>query len=205
MIESLLAHGADINEKSRNGTTPLQYVCFEGNTNMAALLISKGADLDLPGQIDSKGRSWTPLMTAGNASHLEMIRLLLDHGARLEQTNNHGDTTLMEVAKRNVPDSVKLLIERGANVNAKGPFGHTAFLYAASNGQIENVRLLLAAGADPLVRATESENPADQYDHDKSYNGGTLALQNGHPEVLELIRNARDKTSASQKIPEPSK
>lgn len=198
VIDYLLTHGADINGKARNGTTPLQYTCFQGNTNLAALLISRGADLNLPGQIDSEGHPWTPLTTAGNSRHVEMIKLLIDRGALLEQTNEHGDTALMEVSKRDVPEAVKLLIERGANVNAKGPFGHTALIYAAYNGQSENIRLLLTAGADPLARATDSENPADQKDPLKSYIASTLAMQQEHPEALALIRAVVEKARAGQ-------
>jgi ankyrin repeat protein len=199
VVDFLLTKGAEINGKCTNGMTPLQYACAHGDTNMAAHLISKGADFNSPGQIDDTGHSWTPLMTAANLGQIEIIKLLLSRGAQLEQTNNHGDTALMEAAKRNVPDSVKLLIERGANVNARRVFGHTALIYAAYNGQEENIRLLLAAGADPLAKATDSSNPASLNDPFDRYSAADLAMQQGHPEALALIRAAADRILGTQK------
>jgi len=195
VVKYLLSHGADVNGKARNGTTPLQYMCFDGNTNMAMLLLSKGADPNLPGQTDNTGHTWTPLMTAANSGHLEIMKLLITRGARLEETNNHGDTALLEAAKREVPDSIKLLLEKGANVNARGPFGHTALIYAGYNGQVENIRLLLAAGADPLASATDSSNPASN----SRYTAANLAVQQGHPEALALIRAAEERVRAEKK------
>jgi ankyrin repeat protein len=198
VVDYLIAKGADVNGKSRNGMTPLIYACAHNNTNLASLLISKGADVNLPGQLNDQGHSWTPLMTAANSGDVEIIKLLLNAGARLEQTNNNGDTALMEAAKRAVPDVVKLLIERGANVNARRVFGHTALIYAAYNGQLENIRLLLAAGADPFAKATDSLNPASLNDPFDRYTAGDLAMQQGHPEALALIHAAADRLRANQ-------
>ena len=43
----LIAKGADINAKSRDGSTPLHSAAFLGHTEIAELLIQKGAEVNL--------------------------------------------------------------------------------------------------------------------------------------------------------------
>jgi len=41
-VESLLSQGADVNERSRDGMTPLGIAAFWGYAEIAELLLSKG-------------------------------------------------------------------------------------------------------------------------------------------------------------------
>ncbi len=197
VVKELLDCGAPVNGQGRNGMTPLIYTAAHGEAEVAKYLLSRGADVNRFGLLDSKGASWSPIMTAGSYNQPEMLSLLLKYGALLELRNNQGDTGLMELAKRPCPDSVSFFIDHGANVNARGPRGHTALIYAAFNGEIENVKLLLAAGADPLATATDAEDPEDSYGADE------LAIQQGYPEIAEIIRKAQAK--ARMPAPKQSK
>ena len=185
-MKDLLDHGANVNGKSTNGMTPLGYAAIHGKMDEAKFLIANGADVNLLGIIDSRGAEWSPLTSAASVEDLDMLALLLNNGADLEAKNNEGDTALMITAKGTLSKSVKFLISKGANVNAKGPRGHTALIYAAYNGKRENLKLLLSSGADPFVTATDSTDPRAW-----RYGAADLAQQQGHAEVLAMIREAQ--------------
>jgi ankyrin repeat protein len=89
---------------------------------------------------------------------LEMVKLLIDHGADVNQKNFRGATPLMGAAVGTDPAVVKYLIEKGADVNARDPDGHTALMYAESERSVihaeernEIIQLLkkAAAGVKP--------------------------------------------------------
>ena len=106
--------------------------------------------------------STTPLVAAARGQHMEIVRALLDRGAkpntgtctglplsRLPQTNGIGVTPLLIAAKRGSEAIVKLLLERGANPNLADFRGYTPIHSAASKSHIYIIRLLIQAGADP--------------------------------------------------------
>lgn len=186
VIQVLLDRGADINGMSRDGMTPLFFAANKGWLNLVEFLLAKGADVDLFGFVDSRGGTWNALIGAVDKGHMDVVRVLIKHGANGNATNNMCLTALMEVAKRPQPEAVKLLIESGANVNAKGPKGHTALILAAYNGRTENVRLLLDAGADIFAMANDDYDPSGK----SKFNAGAIAYQRGHKEISKMIQEA---------------
>jgi hypothetical protein len=76
----------------------------------------------------------------------EMVRLLLDRGARVNQPDKYM-TPLMRAADRGHVEALKLLLAKGAEMNARTAEG-TALTLAAWRGDPEAVRLLLEAGAE---------------------------------------------------------
>ena len=77
---------------------------------------------------------------------VEMVQLLLDKGARVNQTVR-SRTALMRAAGEGHVEIVKLLLARGAEVNAQAEDG-TALMAAVSRGSASIVKLLLDAGAE---------------------------------------------------------
>jgi len=41
-----LKNGADINKKTKNGTTPLSFACYSGNKDLIEYLLENGADIN---------------------------------------------------------------------------------------------------------------------------------------------------------------
>lgn len=89
----LIAAGANVNAKTREGVTPLHYAAWKHNTNTARLLVNMGAKIDARDKI---GR--TPLFIAtqylGDAGErvVETIKYLLDAGAKPDRGDFHGVT-----------------------------------------------------------------------------------------------------------------
>lgn len=79
-----------------------------------------------------------PLLFAVENENLEAVRLLLEHGADVNQSSNYG-YALAEAAKRGRGDLVKLLLARGIQAPARD----AALRLGAHAGQTEAVKLIL--------------------------------------------------------------
>ena len=69
----------------------------------------------------------------------EMVKLLIDHGADVNQKNFRGATALMAAAGAGTPALVKYLIEKGADVKARDQDGYTALMYAERDDSMLHV------------------------------------------------------------------
>jgi ankyrin repeat protein len=140
----LLDAGADVNQASEYGWTPLLTATNNRHYQLGAFLIRRGADVNL----SNKG-AWTPLYLAtdnrnieggdfpapkADMDHLEYIKVLLDHGA--DPNARIKDNTLTRTVF-----TMQWFFEAGA----------TAFIRAAQSGDLELMKLLLQHGADPKL------------------------------------------------------
>ena len=89
--------------------------------------LAKKADLSCT---DDRGS--TPLHLAAHNGHTDIFRLLLDHGAEVNEINYYGETPLHQAATMRHPDIVSLIMERGVgvNVDALNSQGQTPLLQA---------------------------------------------------------------------------
>jgi len=90
----------------------------------------------------------TPLHAAAYSGSAEVVQLLLDHGAKLEdKANVSGATPLMVAAEENRVAVAELLIDRGADLSIPDRDGFTPLTQAWAKKQTEMVRLLKGRGA----------------------------------------------------------
>lgn len=132
------------------GTTALAAAVVDASPRTARLLLEDGADVNA-----RDDRSFSPLMWAAIRGRRDMIALLLDWGARIndaatDEASGWTDTPLMFAAQNGYADCVRLLLARGAdpNVRCGRRRGDTALMMAASDGHVQCMELLLAHGAD---------------------------------------------------------
>lgn len=78
---------------------------------------------------------------------MEALKVLLDAGAKVNVTNNDGQTALMVAAENGKVHNARALILAGADINARNKEGQTALLLAQENDEPAMVRLLKAHGA----------------------------------------------------------
>jgi hypothetical protein len=94
----------------------------------------------------------------------EIVRLLIDHGARAEARDVHGRPMVYLAAADRGPFSVrnlKLLATVGADFQARDARGRTALHAAVERGNVEAVTLLLGKGLDLFARDSEGKTPMD--------------------------------------------
>jgi len=86
--KALIEAGADVNERTRNGTSPLHRAIKAGFTDIAQLLIEKGADVNA-----KSNWGWTPLHAAVCHDH-QMVSVLVAKGANLDARDGSTQTPL---------------------------------------------------------------------------------------------------------------
>ena len=86
--------------------TPLHVVAWDGPTEIADLLIAKGAQI----QAQAAG-GWTPLHAAAQFNRREMVEFLLAKGADVNAKDSNGQTSLNAA---NAPAMKALLRQHGA-------------------------------------------------------------------------------------------
>jgi uncharacterized protein len=148
----LLEGGADVNQTTRYGWSPLLAATQNQNYQMAKFLIERGANVNLA----NKG-GWTPLYLATDNRNIEggdyptrtadvdslaFITYLLDHGADV-------NARITESTETRTVFTNQWLNEDGA----------TAFLRAAQSGDLPLLKLLIARGADPKINTRLGVTP----------------------------------------------
>jgi uncharacterized protein len=93
----------------------------------------------------------TPVLFAIDRGHLDVVRVLLDAGAKVNGANPNGLTPLQFAMIRRNEALALLLLERGADPNDPGP-GFPPLHVAAYVGQPAVAKALIARGADVNAR-----------------------------------------------------
>lgn len=168
VLESLVARGANVEEPTPTGFTPLHFLAWRGNIAGLRLLFAHGAEVDA-----GKGtcHTGTPLHQASKHGHVEAIKLLLSKGATVDSKDQYGRTPLHLAAMKGHRDPVESLLACGAEVDArmtgkpqeydddKARPGWTSLHLAAANGHVDVAEALLARGADVNARGDDDKTP----------------------------------------------
>ena len=127
----------------------------------------------------------TALILASKNGHTDIVKLLFQKGADLENQNKDGSTALMLASDNGHTEIVKILVEphiwNGASLNVQDKNGNTALILASKNGHTDIVELLLEKGAPP---------GCPHLDMQQNKNGETalmLASDNGQTETVRLL------------------
>jgi ankyrin repeat protein len=113
------------------------------------------------------------------ANRLEVMDLLLFHGANINATTNRGWTPLMLATKRCDETCVSALISRGADVNHQSPDRWTALAEASSKGFTAIMTRLLQAGADTESRSQHDWTPLMHAAYRGDLNAVNLLIEQG--------------------------
>lgn len=109
MIDFILSLNPDLNQLA-GGRSALQWAIRKNDISTASLLVSLGADVNLP---DKNGES--AVFYALNRNSYEMMKYLVEHGGSLLLTNNKGQMVFDLLTLGNSPkliDYVKIMMSR---------------------------------------------------------------------------------------------
>ena len=107
-MRALLAAGADANARDPLGATPLHDAAWNGNREIAALLIAHGAEVNAR-HLEAGS---TPLHYAVIKDNLGVAEVLLEHGADVRATSRSGATALHMAAVRGYREMAALQVRR---------------------------------------------------------------------------------------------
>ncbi|POI32676.1 hypothetical protein CIB84_003572 [Bambusicola thoracicus] len=141
----------------------------------------------------------TALTYACAGGYVDVVKVLLESGASIEDHNENGHTPLMEAGSAGHVEVARVLLENGAGINThSNEFKESALTLACYKGHLEMVRFLLEAGADQEHKTDEMHTAlmeacmtpvmvscklvAEQYElsHESK-------KQDGHVEVARLL------------------
>lgn len=206
VVTLLLDHGGNANAKEAlRGQTALMWAASERHTGVVRLLLARGADVHahtIPlepaagrgggpggglGPAGGRGRTngankFTALLFATRMGDLESVRLLVEAGANVNDTDTQGQSAVLLAALRGHAKVAMFLLDKGADPNA-AEAGYTALQWTAGSweteltatsitpdregeewatvagvteGRLELVKSLLRHGADPNARITKT-------------------------------------------------
>ena len=163
VIAMLLKAGANAESPNAEGETALMVVARTGKTDAASILLRHGAN---PNAVERWGGQ-TALMWSAAQCQPEMVRLLLDHGARVDlaaasrvwqrrvtaeprpkDMSHGGFTALLYAAREGCVSGARELIRHKADVNLADPDGVTPLILALMNIHWDFARFLIESGAD---------------------------------------------------------
>jgi len=175
----LLDHGADVNRKSREGWTPLDFAAWECAEEpwggsiceaIAALLVERGAALT-PRSAAALGRS--------------------DYLASCPLDSLQGKNLLQVAVRSDRPVVLRQLLDMGLDPDERMQIGAHEdqtfstggpLMEAVNTGRIEMARLLLEHGADPNAQVWTSGSPTFA-----AYSGGSPPSHAPDPAMIALL------------------
>jgi ankyrin repeat protein len=191
LAQLLIERGADVNIANKGGWTPLYLATDNRNIEggdypvprpdmdhleIIRLLLARGANPNARVKDNTLTRTiftmqWffeegaTAFIRASQSSDLELMKLLLEHGADPKLVSAHGDSALTAAAgigwvegvtyERSAKDNleaIRLLLDLGLDPNHGNNEGRTALMGAALKGRNDVVELLVARGANLAQR-----------------------------------------------------
>jgi len=120
-LSDMVMLGFDIDQRDRDGYTPLMIAASLGKVDFAQFLINNGADANARSHT-----GLTPMHRAAQDGHNNVIAVLLMADANINIPDMHGFTPLMVAVMANQRFTVEFLIKRGAYINYRNADGDTA-------------------------------------------------------------------------------
>ena len=132
------------------------------------MLIRNQADIDVKTKYGQ-----TPLDIALMCRHLEIAKILMEHGAIFNVKSDRQSLLHLEAAMKG--DLCKWLIQKGANIEAKDCFQRTPVFEAVLHRKYNNVKELIFQGADVDVKDISDITPLE------------LAIELEHWDITDLL------------------
>lgn len=158
-VRALLAGGANVNARAKDGSTPLHVAAASGDAAAIRALLTGGANVDARAKDES-----TPLHHAARFGKMASVRALLAGGADADARAKYGLTLLHFAVLSGDVATIHALLADGADVNARGEDGFTplhmaamkklalAALEADAKGSRDKLlKMVRAAGFDALA------------------------------------------------------
>ena len=196
VADSVVQAGADLGAKDKKGRTALTYAKEGKFKRVVAYLESAYEKRDAAGALT--------LGEAAATGTLYRVKALLEAGADVEQSDEHGQRPLMFAVAAGQVEVVSMLCAAGANVHAIRDDGGDLWTCALAKPNAEVIRCLIEHGLSPnqtrksgpaLLLAFGSQKPTDIL---------KLLLDNGAdvhaPVPVEVIEKATRKRQKSAEL-----
>jgi ankyrin repeat protein len=185
IVAMLIAAGADVDHIVHDGETPLSKAVWDGKVNITSMLLAAGASTAYQVRDEDGGGGLLNVAASRGESEIEIVRLLIEAGAYLDERDVTGHTALHNAARRGNATGCELLIQAGADMHTFVVDGNTdegessPLRSAAAMGHVPVCRVLVAAGLSPSLAPARC---ADTY-----LTPMQIAAANGRPAVVQYF------------------
>lgn len=207
-VQQLITSGVDVNAIASCNRTALSLAIQGGHIPVIQALLDAGADPNLPDETDNGLAGNSPLMEAASTffatNRGDMVRLLIQRGADINQQDADGRTALMLALGYSDIDVIETLIKAGVDLDIQDNEGNTALMMAEFGKSIKVANILKQVGASQKgLKEVELLQAVDRGDVDKvkillqeninvnARIGETTALcraaTEGHHEIAKLL------------------
>lgn len=170
-------------DSETEGWTELHFAAANGQVDNAAKLLGQHADVDVQ---NARGR--TPLYEAAKRGRLEVVKLLVEKGAKIDAHDAvSGFVPLHIASEQKHADVVKYLLDKGAPVDTRNKSEQTPLWQAAWqpwHRDDEIAAVLIEHGANVNAR------------DDKGFTPLHMAALTGHLPVVRLLLSKRAQVDA---------
>jgi uncharacterized protein len=167
------------------GVTVLMIAVHNGHTDVAKVLLARGADVNA---VDQGRRSALTFAAAAQSNRAALVKLLLQHGADPRHRAEMGETALLSAVVSGDAECTQLLVNAGADVNMRcgGMLPSTTKL-AGSFG-IDSVTVITVQGVGATVHAAGSKPvPAELRDAIADDISKTVLMAAATPAVVKVL------------------
>ncbi len=147
----LLQAGADIDYKMSSGMTPLLEAVKNDHLEVAELLIKNGAEADEGDSLYNR----TPLYFAASNGNADMINLLCENDADMNDPDVNGNTPIYCAVVNKHSEIVSLLMDKGVKLSDSKNNVCRAVLEACSRNSDQILNTMIAKGLDVNCLAPE--------------------------------------------------
>ena len=148
-----------------------------------SLLLKGGQNPNVMEKVEWQPFATTPLFEASVNGYKRIVRVLLEHGAKVDTIVGPGFTAVYNAALNGHFECTRLLVDAGANVGLTTDSGYTPLYVACQGGHADCV-------ADLLSSPTMTKALADQAHPESGATALYVAAQNGHPFCVKLLLDA---------------
>jgi ankyrin repeat protein len=214
----LIERDADIDATNwEDPRSALWYAVLNGHLDCCRLLIERGASVLLADErtilipaaesgnlqlfnwllevgvpLNSVSASTTPLLTAIEFRHIDIVRRLIELKVDLGEIANSGRTPLTLAVDLNFSKAASLLLEAGADPMLKDNYSDTPLKLAAKDGAVDLLSLMIKKGVRLKNEKSEAYLALSAAVRNKHLSAVKFLLENGAPtffQVTELLEN----------------
>ena len=128
-IRAGIEAGGSVNERDKDGRSPLHHACIQNDDHIVELLLMAGADAT-----SADGDGMTPLHFAARRYEVSIAKKLLQSGALVDARDSNGNTPLSDAVfeSKGRGELIVLLLNAGADRNRENDHGVSPAALAAS-------------------------------------------------------------------------
>lgn len=131
-ITALLDRGCPVDIKDNHDRNALMYACIDKDPALVKLLLDRGADPEIT--MNDGGTTALLFACHGSDSSVDVVKMLLEHGANPRRVGPRGYTMMHAAATSGNEEIMKLIAMHGASTRATMSNGQSPAAYAIEYG-----------------------------------------------------------------------